>query len=277
MNRSRVHIHISGEQGIFANAYLVETEGGVVAVDSTLTVSESQSFAARCRGLGKRLLAVLITHGHPDHVAGITQLVGRDQVPILALPLVERMMREIEGPKREQWGPVYGPEWVQRWTYPNRLVADGDVIDFDGISYRVHDIGPGGDCQANSIWVADTEPRAAFVGDLVFHGTHAYIADGYLGEWLANLRRARGLLAGVEIIYPGHGRPGGFELLDAQSAYLEAYRHAVRELAAGGPALSDDAKRELTARMQRALPGAPLEFLVALSADAVAAELARGG
>jgi hypothetical protein len=56
------------------------------------------------------------------------------------------------------------------------------------------------------------------------------VADGQLGEWLANLSRARALLTDVATLHPGHGRSGGLALLDTQRRYLEAYGAAVREL-----------------------------------------------
>lgn len=273
---TRIHTHASGEGGIFANAYGVETDHGVVAIDATLTVSESRAFRRMLDNVGKPLLAVLVTHGHPDHVAGIGELVRARDVPILALPGVAEMMREIEEPKRRQWEPIFEEEWISRWTHPSRLVQDGELIVLDGVRFRVHDMGGGGDCRANALWVIEDEPRVAFVGDLIFHGTHSYIADGQLAEWLANLTRARTLLGNVGTIYPGHGPSGSLELLDLQRRYLETYRAAVRELAAGRPVLTDDEKNELTARMERHLPSAGLAFLVGLSADAVAAELARG-
>jgi glyoxylase-like metal-dependent hydrolase (beta-lactamase superfamily II) len=272
---TRIHTHASGEGGIFSNAYAVETEHGIVAIDATLSVSESRAFRGELDRIGKPLLAVLVTHAHPDHVAGIGEVVRGRDVPVLALPAVAEMMREIEEPKRRQWQPVFKDEWIPAWTHPNRLVRDGEVVALDGVRFRVHDMGGGGDCRANAIWVIEDAPRAAFIGDLVFHGTHSYIADGQLAEWLANLDRARSLLDGVATIHPGHGPGGSLELLDRQRRYLEAYRDAVQEIAQGRPSLTDGEKTELTARMERAFPSAGLAFLVALSADAVAGELAR--
>ena len=71
----KIHIHMSGEKGIFVNGYLVETANGVVAIDSALTVSESKALKAQLDSINKPLLAVLLTHPHPDHVAGVTYLV----------------------------------------------------------------------------------------------------------------------------------------------------------------------------------------------------------
>ena len=42
MSTNRIITHASGEGGIFANAYLVQTSRGIVAVDATLTVSENR-------------------------------------------------------------------------------------------------------------------------------------------------------------------------------------------------------------------------------------------
>jgi hypothetical protein len=39
-----IHTHACGEGGIFVNAYLVETPSAVVAIDSTLSESESKAF-----------------------------------------------------------------------------------------------------------------------------------------------------------------------------------------------------------------------------------------
>jgi glyoxylase-like metal-dependent hydrolase (beta-lactamase superfamily II) len=273
--QTEIHIHASGELGIFSNAYLVETDLGVVVIDATLTVSESRALRAQVQALHKPLLAVLLTHAHPDHVAGLTELVGSSDVPIIALVSIAQLMQATEEPKRQQWGPVYKDEWVPRWTYPTQLVKDREALVFDGITYRAYDFGPGGDCDANSIWVMETDPRVAFVGDLVFNGMHSYMADDALLAWFVNLERAKILLADVPLIYPGHGQPGPLSLLDAQRAYLLAYCVAIQELAEGKPTLTEAAKQELTARMERFLPGAPLTFLIALSADAVAAELAR--
>jgi len=269
----QIHAHVSGEQGLFANAYLIETATGVVAVDATLTRSESRALRARVEALGKPLHAVLVTHAHPDHIAGLTELVGTADVPIIALATVARLMHATEDAKRAQWGPIYKDEWISHWTYPTRLVQDRDAITFDGITYRIYDLGPGGDCDANALWIIEAEPRAAFIGDLAFNGTHVYTADDHILAWLANLENARTVLADVPTLYPGHGAAGSLDLLDAQRAYLLAYIAAVKDLSGGAPALSEEAKGELVARMERVRPGVGLTFMIALGADAVAAEL----
>jgi glyoxylase-like metal-dependent hydrolase (beta-lactamase superfamily II) len=274
---TQIHVHSSGEGGIFANAYIVETEESLIAIDTTLIVSEAQAFGERLKELRKPLAAVLITHGHPDHVAGLSVWLKNLETPVYALGSVDRLLRTIEEPKRAQWAPVFKEEWVSKWTFPNRLVKDGEVIAINGTELQVFDIGPGGDCDANSVWVLKGKPSAAFVGDLVFNGTHSYLADGHTTEWLRNLERVRSLLSGSVTLYPGHGNSGDRKLLDAQATYLSSFREAVQELSEGRTTLSETAQSELTRRMEPFVTGGKLSFMVSLSANAVAAELAAGG
>ena len=271
-----IHTHACGEGGIFVNAYLIETRNGVVAVDATLSESESKAFRRELESLGKPLLAVLVTHPHPDHVAGITNLVAEDSTKIIATRPVLELMRKLEEPKRKQWTPVYGAEWVQRWTYPNTIVASGDKLDFDGVSYSVLDIGPGGDAEANCVWFIEAPKRTAFLGDLTFNGTHSYVADGHLLAWLANLAWLERLCKGIDIAFPGHGQAAApSALIGAQQSYLLTLAGHIKELAQGRPELSDSEKQELERRMTEYQPKSGLTFLIAMNADPIARELGK--
>ena len=269
-----IHTHACGEGGIFVNAYLIESRAAVVAVDATLSESESKALRKEVEAIGKPLLAVLVTHPHPDHVAGITNLVAGSSPRIIATQPVLDLMRKLEEPKRKQWAPVFGPEWVARWTYPNTIVRSGEKVTFDGITYSVLDVGPGGDSEANSVWFLEGAKRTVFLSDLTFNGTHAYVADGYLLAWLANLSRFDRLCAGMDIAFPGHGEAAApAKLIEAQRAYLLTLAGHVKELANGRPELSVAEKKELERRMSEYLPGGGLAFLIGMSADPIAREL----
>jgi glyoxylase-like metal-dependent hydrolase (beta-lactamase superfamily II) len=270
-----VHRLAGDAAGIYANSYLVETRSGVIVVDGRLLTSEGKAVRARVEATGKPLLAVLITHGHPDHYNGVTEIVGGRQVPVVATAGVDRVIRENDAAKEKQWSATFGAEWPPRRTFPNRVVKDGDTVTFGGLVFSVHDLGPG-ESHSDSYWTTDLgEGRVAFIGDAVLHGVHAYASDGHTTQWLANLERLRSALAGARVLYPGHGDPGGLELLDWQKSYLENYRGAVKELARGEGRLSDEQKKALVAQMKKVLPNDKLEFLIPLGADPVAAELLR--
>lgn len=271
-----VHRHSGGEQDVLANAYLIETQGGVIAVDATMTVAESRKLRGELDALHKPLLAVLVTHGHPDHYGGVTGLVGADDVPVIATREVDRIIRRDDQAKGEALKNA-GIPWAERRTFPNKQVESGESVVLGGLRFTAHDAGPG-ESHADAYWVMDGSPKVAFVGDLAVNRVHAFLADGHSGAWLEKLGAIKSALvkSGVSRIYPGHGEPGGVELFDWTRAYLTEYRRNVGELAGGKPALSAAQKEELSRRMAAFLPENRVPQFVTRSADPVAAELAGG-
>jgi glyoxylase-like metal-dependent hydrolase (beta-lactamase superfamily II) len=275
-----IYTYTAGANGLFVNSYLVETDDGVVAIDGNLLVSDARAFRARLDALHKPLLAVLVTHGHPDHFNGVVELVrGQGDVPIYATPEGKAVIDEVAEPKRAQWTPTYGEEWPKETAYPDAVVNDGATLTIGDLRIRAHELGP---CESASeaVYVVEAQDDGgpvAFTGDLFYNGHHSYNADGFTAAWLDALDRAPALLAGIDTLYPGHGRPAGPDALDAQRRYQLMLRETVRNLAGGAPSLSDAAKEQLAARMSAFLPDPALAWLVGLSADAVAAELATEG
>jgi len=270
-----VHTYRAAESGLYVNSYLIEGESGVVVVDTNLLVSDIEALRARLRALKKPLLAILVTHAHPDHFNGVYGLVRDKEVPVYATASVGRVIEEIAEAKRAQWSPVYGAEWPAETYYPNSLLADGAQVQLGELSFTIREVGPA-ESHADSYFVltANGSASIAFTGDLAFHGTHPYTADGHSGAWLAALDVVGGQLARTGILYPGHGDPAEPGLLADQRRYLLYYREMIRRLSGGEPQLSEAAKSELSAALQAFLPDAPLTWMIELGADAVAAELA---
>jgi glyoxylase-like metal-dependent hydrolase (beta-lactamase superfamily II) len=270
-----VHTYSAAESGLLVNSYLLETAAGVVVIDTNLLASDITALKARLAALHKPLLGVFITHAHPDHFNGTLELVRDREVPVHATSGVATVIRRIADAKRAQWGPVYGAEWPSETYYPNTELHDGEQVTIDGLAITGRELGEG-ESHADSYLLVHPpsgEPLA-FTGDVAFHGTHPYTADGHTAAWLATLDRLERELAGVPRLLPGHGAPAGLELLAEQRRYLLFYREVVRRLARGAPRLDAAAKLELEAAMGSFLPDAPLTWMIGLGADAVAAELA---
>jgi len=265
----------SGARTFLTNAFLVELPNGVVAIDAMMTVSDARQVRDRLDALRKPLLAVLITHGHPDHYNGVGELIrGLDDVPIIATQGVDEAMRRTDDAKAVKWQPVFGDDWPARRTFPNRLVHDGDVLHFDGVPFEAREFGPG-ESNWDLVWIVGRHPRVAFVGDMVFNDVHSFMNDGHTADWLRSLDALERLSGDIALFYTGHGQAGRpLDMIAAQRAYIACYRAAVARLANGNRSLDDAGKAELEAIMKRFLPTSDLDVFIKAGADAVAAELA---
>jgi glyoxylase-like metal-dependent hydrolase (beta-lactamase superfamily II) len=272
-----IHPYRSAENALCVNSYLVEGDDGVVAIDAPMFVTDARAYRARLDALGKPLAGVLITHPHPDHYNGLTELVaGHDDVPIIALIDVAEEIRARDPEKRARWVPVFGDNWPKTPTFPNQVVPSGKAVELAGLSFTPIDLGPG-ESVSETIWLLDaSRPQIAFVGDLVFEGSHPYIGDGMTAAWIDALTRAQDLLDLAAVLYVGHGSPVGHpsSVLQDQKRYLLMLREAVRRLAGGAGELTADAKKELVELMTDYTGGARMPYLLEWGADALAAELA---
>ncbi|MFW6034058.1 MAG: MBL fold metallo-hydrolase [bacterium] len=270
-----IHAYRSAEQALCVNSYLVEGDDGVVAVDAPLLVSDARAARARLDALGKPLAGVLITHPHPDHYNGVTELAGDLDVPVVALADVDREIRARDADKRAQWAPVFGDNWPKVTTFPNRVVPVDEPVELAGLRFRPMDLGPG-ESVSETVWLLDGQrPPIAFVGDLVFEDSHPYVADGTTAAWIDSLTRAQRLLDPATALYVGHATPVGHptSVLQDQKSYLLMLREVVDRLAEGAGELTAAAKEELVETMTAYTGGARMSFLLEWGSDAVAAEL----
>jgi len=162
--KAKIHTYTSAEPMLKVNAYIVEAAKELIIVDTTLTMSDSKALRQKADNLGKPIAAVLLTHGHPDHVAGTYNISPAGDIPIYALASVKKLMQDTEAAKHQQWSSIFGAEWIPKWIYPSQLVKDGDSVRIAGLNFTVLDIGSGGDCDANSFWLLEDENKAAFIG-----------------------------------------------------------------------------------------------------------------
>jgi glyoxylase-like metal-dependent hydrolase (beta-lactamase superfamily II) len=269
MQDVQVHRYSAGAAGALVNAYLVETAEGVVAVDGTLTVSDGRALRAQADSLGKPLAAVLVTHAHPDHYGGIGDLLGGDDVPVIATEGVDAVIRRDDAVKEEILRPMFGDEWPAERRFPDRIVSDSESLELGGARVTVVDLGPS-ESPHDSMWLLGDERRTVFLGDQVYDHKHAYLADGFYEQWLVNLGRLGDELPEEATLHIGHGGPVTPELFSWQRTYIETFLDTVRTADWSD---SEAAKKAVIERMTTFLPTDELQFLMELSIEPVAEKL----
>jgi glyoxylase-like metal-dependent hydrolase (beta-lactamase superfamily II) len=259
----------SAVAGTPVNAYVVEGERQLVAIDGTLTVSGGRAVRERIEAIGKPLAALLLTHAHPDHYGGYVEVVAGSAAPIVATPGVDAVIRRDDETKEALLRPMFGDEWPAERAFPTQLVESGQELAFGDIELAVRDLGPG-ESPHDSIWFQGDDRRTVFCGDQGYNHMHCYLADGHWERWLANLDQlAADLPAGVRLL-PGHGDRAGIELLDWQRGYVERFVDAVRTVDWSDPVL---AKQSGVEAMGSYLEATYLRFLMELSVEPVAVQL----
>jgi glyoxylase-like metal-dependent hydrolase (beta-lactamase superfamily II) len=253
------------------NAFLVHGPDGVVLVDGMLTVTDAALVRQAIDDSGRPLAGVLVTHPHPDHYAGLAQLVGTDDVAIVATHAVDAIIRRDDHLKEEVVGPMVGDEWPTQRRFPNRTVNDGDDVRLGGLTLSVRELGPG-ESHVDTLWQLD--PSTIFAGDVAYNGMHPYLADERWREWLVTLDRLEAELPDDVTLYVGHGPPGGKGLLAAQRRYIETFVDAVE---AHAEAIDHGDHSGVIDAMKRLVPTDSLLFLMDLSIEPTLATLRHEG
>jgi glyoxylase-like metal-dependent hydrolase (beta-lactamase superfamily II) len=271
--QTKIHSYTSAEPMLQVNAFIVETNKELVIVDTTLTMSDSRALKQKADSLGKPVAGIILTHGHPDHIAGTYNIAPKGDLPIYALPSVKKLMEQTEAAKHQQWSALFGNEWIPNWVYPNQMVNDGETISIAGINFTVLDIGSGGDCDANSLWLMEDENKAAFIGDFIYNNNHTYMNDGSILRWLGNLETYAPVLKQFSTYYAGHGAPCDYGAIAKQKEYFLTYCSQVLKATNGTGIFNDETRKSFEQSMLSTYPDYGCQFMVALSADRVGKEL----
>ena len=176
------------------NCYVVRAAHGApdaVVVDPGGDAAELRLQLAQS---GASCSAILITHGHFDHVGGVADLAEGTGAPVY--------MPEGERDRLERYADFAPAGMPGRAYVPEHLLVGGETIDVGGIDFDC--VAIPGHSPAHVAFHAD---GALFSGDLLFAGSVGRV-DLPGGDWDTLLDSVRTLLDTYPpetVVYPGHG------------------------------------------------------------------------
>jgi glyoxylase-like metal-dependent hydrolase (beta-lactamase superfamily II) len=237
-----------GSAGSFANVYWFETPSGPVIVDVPLTTTEGQ----RLRDSIAHPYRIYITAARPERY-GSLDTVRQGEVPAHTTPAIATEIQSYGASRLAPYAKEYGKLVPSSVTPPLPAIEERTNDMVGEVEVELIPLGPAANESSLAIFLPKT--RELLTGDVVTNGEHMDLTWGRSVVWQDRINELKALEP--KIVYPGHGKPGGPELLDEAMTYLKFFHDTVAEkVKPGAPAKItrsdlEDVKRKMRARFPK--------------------------
>jgi glyoxylase-like metal-dependent hydrolase (beta-lactamase superfamily II) len=218
-------------QGFMNNPAFLTTDEGVIVVDPGSSVQTGEMVLRQIRRVThKPLLAVINTHVHGDHWLGNHAM--RAEAPEVPIYGHSHMITAI--------GDGAGTEWINRMltatkgatagtevVAPDRPVQNRDEMSIGGLSFVFHYFGQ--QHSHSDLMIAVPERSLLFLGDNANNRRIVRMDDGSFQGLIAGLDSIREAVE-AQVLIPGHGETGGWEIVDQNLDYMRVLHAGVTEL-----------------------------------------------
>ena len=176
------------------NCYVVRADAAAPVAVVVDPGGEAPELRLQLERLGTTCAAILVTHGHFDHLGGVADLAEGTGAPVY--------MPEGERDRLERYSEFAPAGMPGRPHTPDHLLEGGETIDVAGLSFECISIP--GHSPAHIAFYVDGH---LFSGDLLFAGSVGRV-DLPGADWdtlLDSVRTLADRYPPETIVYPGHG------------------------------------------------------------------------
>jgi alkyl sulfatase BDS1-like metallo-beta-lactamase superfamily hydrolase len=207
-----------GFMSAFSNALILDTDEGLVFVDTSSFFHANPLFEQVRAWSDKRVHTGIYTHGHVDHVFGLlrfhaeaeekgwpaTRIIAHEACPARFDRYI--LTNGYNGVINARQFDFPKPVFPKDYRYPDETVAQQAKLEIGGRRLELnHDRGETDD----HLWAWLPDERAIYTGDLFIWASpncgNPQKAQRYPREWAAALRKMDA--KGPETLFPGHGPP----------------------------------------------------------------------
>ena len=185
---------------IDTNAYVVRANGSSEAIVIDAPFDAEEEIPPFLQENDLSLKAIILTHGHWDHIGGAAKLAAQFDAPIIA---------------GEDGKELYDAEFQMRHMYLSTPIDDtkiavyahdGDTLEYAGLKIKCLEVP--GHCPGSFAYlISDGDETCLFSGDLIFENSVGR-TDFWRGDFATlenSIKQKIYTLPDSTVIYPGHG------------------------------------------------------------------------
>lgn len=210
------HVYSTPLQSGASNAIVIETPNQLVMLGGMQNKSNVDELKSLIRSLNKPLKAILLSHDHDHHWAGLQEFEGTD----IYSDAVARKSMQTKGDEalaklRKQFGTDKVP--YTKVMVPNKLFKTDDILEFDGLRIRaakspVNLTGP-------LHFFEFIDQKIIVLHHLAYNSIHATMAPIE-----PRIEYLEGLRGKYDWYLAGHGKPAGPEFVDITIDYFDTLK-----------------------------------------------------
>jgi glyoxylase-like metal-dependent hydrolase (beta-lactamase superfamily II) len=242
-------IELTIYKGEFAsvNSYIFSNGSSLVLLDTQRTRLEAEKLAELIHRQNLPLTHILISHGHTDHFTGMAVL-HREFPNARIVVASAEIKRDIEeyALYMDSGGATGGEPALDPDLKP-RSAENPHGFNYEGLievlpTNELKMSGGGAlelttrypPTEAKHMTTVYCRPiRGLFLADLAYNRVHLWMGDDItlerIGSWRAELVRLQHRYGKQRVtIYPGHGDPGGLQMLGDVAHYIDDFTQVVR-------------------------------------------------
>lgn len=177
------------------NCYLVlnRESGELLIVDPA---DDALRIRERVAAMGGRPAAILLTHGHFDHIGAAEELKAYYNAPIYAMAEEKEILEDTQN----NLSGLYGRGYT---VHADHFLKDGEILRLAG--FEIHVLHTPGHTVGGASYYFPEE-KVVFSGDTLFHGSvgRTDFPTGSMGMLHESLHRKLYALPNDTEVYPGH-------------------------------------------------------------------------